>query len=58
MYVGCVLQVDIRTLLLGESNCSYLPEIANDENGYCQGAKRDGIADSVQDVEVFKELLL
>lgn len=58
MYAGCVLQMDIRTLLLEESNCNYLPEIANDENGYCQGAERDGIANSVQDVEVFKELLL
>jgi hypothetical protein len=50
--------MNIRTLLLGESNSNYSPEVANNENGYSQGAKRDGVANSVQDVEAFKELLL
>lgn len=58
VHSGCALQMNIRILLLGESNSNYSPEVANNENGYSQGAKRDGVANSVQDVEAFKELLL
>lgn len=34
------------------------PEVTNDENSHSQGSKGDGVANSVHDVEAFKEFLL
>lgn len=57
--------------LFGDTNCdtcvssmdkngngNHSPEVTNDDNSHSQRTKGDGISNSVQDIEAFKEFLL